>query len=254
MAAVTGTNGKTSVASFTRQLWTALGHAAINVGTTGVEGAWGMPLAHTTPDSVTLQALLAQAAAAGITHAAMEASSHGLDQRRLEGVRLSAAAFTNLTQDHLDYHPSMEEYFQAKAGLFTRLLPEEGIAVINTDDPYGERLLGMVEQPVLKVGSRGDCDLRILDQRFDAHGQRLRFAWKGRTQQVDLALVGGFQAAMRWWPLASCWPRAATRPRRSAPWRRCRASAGGCNWRRLGPTGRRSSSITRIRRRRSKPR
>lgn len=195
MAAVTGTNGKTSVASFTRQLWTALGYAAINVGTTGVEGAWGMPLAHTTPDAVTLQSLLAQAAAAGVTHAAMEASSHGLDQRRLEGVRLSAAAFTNLTQDHLDYHPSMEEYFLAKAGLFTRLLPEEGIAVINTDDAYGRRLLGMVEQPVIKVGQDEDCDLRILDQRFTAHGQALRFRWKGRAQQVDLALVGGFQAA-----------------------------------------------------------
>ena len=139
MVAVTGTNGKTSVASFARQLWTALGLPAINIGTTGVEGAWERPLAHTTPDSVTLQQLLAQAAGAGVTHAAMEASSHGLDQRRLEGVRLAAAGFTNLTQDHLDYHPNMEAYFLAKAGLFTRLLPPEATAVINTDDPYGAR-------------------------------------------------------------------------------------------------------------------
>ncbi|MCB1389772.1 MAG: UDP-N-acetylmuramoyl-L-alanyl-D-glutamate--2,6-diaminopimelate ligase [Rhodobacteraceae bacterium] len=195
MAAVTGTNGKTSVASFTRQLWTALGHAAINVGTTGVEGAWGMPLAHTTPDSVTLQSLLAAAANAGVTHAAMEASSHGLDQRRLEGVRLSAAAFTNLTQDHLDYHESMEAYFEAKAGLFDRLLPEDGVAVINTDDPYGARLVRLVEQAVIKVGSAEDCDLRILAQRFDAHGQTLRFSWNGQPHQVDLTLIGGFQAA-----------------------------------------------------------
>ncbi len=195
MVAVTGTNGKTSVASFARQLWTALGLPAINIGTTGVEGAWERPLAHTTPDSVTLQQLLAQAAGAGVTHAAMEASSHGLDQRRLEGVRLAAAGFTNLTQDHLDYHPNMEAYFLAKAGLFTRLLPPEATAVINTDDPYGARLAGMVAQPVLRVGAAPDCDLRLMVQRYDAHGQTLRFAYKGHMYQVDLTLVGGFQAA-----------------------------------------------------------
>ena len=195
MVAVTGTNGKTSVASFARQLWTALGHAAINVGTTGVEGAWETPLAHTTPDSVTLQRVLAEAAAEGITHAAMEASSHGLDQRRLEGVRLKAAGFTNLTQDHLDYHATMEDYFQAKAGLFTRLLPEDGIAVVNTDDAYGARLAGSLTQRVWRVGSAADCDLRILDQRYHAQGQDLRFALKGRVHQVSMPLVGGFQAA-----------------------------------------------------------
>ena len=195
VVAVTGTNGKTSVASFTRQLWTAMGHAAINVGTTGVEGAWGKPLAHTTPDSVTLQSLLAEAAAAGVTHAAMEASSHGLDQRRLEGVRLKAAGFTNLTQDHLDYHADMEEYFQAKAGLFQRLLPDDGVAVINTDDDYGARLAGMVEQRVIRVGTATDCDLRLVAQRYHAHGQTLRFELKGRPHQVELGLVGGFQAA-----------------------------------------------------------
>ena len=195
MVAVTGTNGKTSVASFTRQLWVAQGLAAINIGTTGVEGAWGQPLTHTTPDAITLQTLLAQAAAAGITHAAMEASSHGLDQRRLDGVRLSAAAFTNLTQDHLDYHPTMEEYFRAKSGLFSRLLPEDSVAVINTDDPYGARLAASVAQPVVSVGTGADCDLRILAQRYHAQGQTLRFALKGRAHQVDLGLVGGFQAA-----------------------------------------------------------
>lgn len=195
MVAVTGTNGKTSVASFARQIWTVLGRAAINVGTTGVEGAWEAPLSHTTPDSVTLQRLLAEAATAGVTHGAMEASSHGLDQRRLEGVRLAAAGFTNLTQDHLDYHSDMESYFQAKAGLFTRLLPPDGVAVINTDDAYGRRLAGMIEQPVLCVGTSEDCDLRILSQRYSAQGQTLRFALKGRAQQVDLGLVGGFQAA-----------------------------------------------------------
>ncbi len=194
MIAVTGTNGKTSVASFARQLWAMMGHAAINVGTTGVEGAWETPLTHTTPDSVTLQRILAQAAAEGITHAAMEASSHGLDQRRLEGVRLQAAGFTNLSQDHLDYHATMTEYFDAKAGLFHRLLPEDGIAVINTDDEWGSRLAGMVNQRVLRVGQSTDCDLRILAQRYSAHGQELRFSLKGQAHHVHLPLVGGFQA------------------------------------------------------------
>ena len=194
MVAVTGTNGKTSVASFARQLWMSMGHAAINVGTTGVEGAWETALSHTTPDSVTLQSILAQAAAEGVTHAAMEASSHGLDQRRLEGVRLQAAGFTNLSQDHLDYHPTMEDYFEAKAGLFHRLLPDDGVAVINTDDVWGARLAGMVAQRVLRVGQAVDCDLRIIAQRYSAQGQELRFALKGRPHHVHLPLVGGFQA------------------------------------------------------------
>ncbi len=137
MVAVTGTNGKTSVATFARQIWMALGHAAINIGTTGIEGAWSAPSAHTTPDPVTLHRMLALAAAEGVTHAAMEASSHGLDQRRLDGVRLKAAGFTNFTQDHLDYHHTFEAYFAAKAALFDRVLPEDGIAVINMNDPRG---------------------------------------------------------------------------------------------------------------------
>ena len=123
-AGITGTNGKTSVATFTRQIWMALGRQAINLGTTGIEGAWTAPSSHTTPDALTLHAQLSAAAEAGITHAAMEASSHGLDQRRMDGVRLVAAGFTNFTQDHLDYHQTMEAYFQAKALLFSRLLPE----------------------------------------------------------------------------------------------------------------------------------
>jgi UDP-N-acetylmuramoyl-L-alanyl-D-glutamate--2,6-diaminopimelate ligase len=137
VVAVTGTNGKTSVATFTRQIWAALGHEAINIGTTGIEGTWEAPSSHTTPDAITLQKLLAAAARDGVTHAAMEASSHGIDQRRLDGVRLAAAGFTNLTQDHLDYHGTMEAYFDAKAQLFTRLLPEDGVAVVNLDGAKG---------------------------------------------------------------------------------------------------------------------
>lgn len=197
MVAVTGTNGKTSVATFARQIWVALGHAAINIGTTGIEGAWEAPSNHTTPDPITLHATLAEAAAAGVTHGAMEASSHGLDQRRLDGVRLQAAGFTNLTQDHLDYHHTMEAYFDAKAALFTRLLPEDGTAVINLGGAGGEKMLGLAQGRGLKTLTVGSCeaaDLRIRGQRYDATGQDLRFDWKGQSQQVHLNLVGGFQA------------------------------------------------------------
>ena len=197
MVAVTGTNGKTSVASFTRQIWAHLGCEAANIGTTGVEGSFSAPLAHTTPDPITLHRLLAEMAQAGVTHAAMEASSHGLDQRRLDGVRLRAAGFTNLSQDHLDYHATMEAYFDAKAQLFARLLPEEGVAVINMDDPLGAEILALAAemgQGTLTIGRDEDCDIRILDQRFDAAGQILRFSYAGRVYQEHLPLIGGFQA------------------------------------------------------------
>ncbi len=197
MVAVTGTNGKTSVASFARQLWQALGVAAINIGTTGVEGDWEAPSAHTTPDAITLHRVLAEASAAGITHAAMEASSHGLDQRRLDGVVLKAAAFTNLTQDHLDYHGTMEAYFAAKAGLFGRLLPPEAAAVVNIDDPRGIDLCIVAVargQRLIRVGRAEGADLRLLDQRFDATGQWLRFSFDEKVEQLRLDLVGGFQA------------------------------------------------------------
>ncbi len=197
MVAVTGTNGKTSVASFTRQIWTILGHAAINIGTTGVEGAWEAPSSHTTPDPITLHRMLAQAASAGVTHAAMEASSHGLDQRRMEGVRLKAAGFTNFTQDHLDYHKTFEAYFAAKAALFDRVLPDDGVAVVNMNDPKGAEIVDIARamgQGVITVGHAEGCDLRILAQRYDAAGQELRLAWRAVPYQIRLNLIGGFQA------------------------------------------------------------
>jgi UDP-N-acetylmuramoyl-L-alanyl-D-glutamate--2,6-diaminopimelate ligase len=197
MVAVTGTNGKTSVATFARQIWAQLGHAAINIGTTGVEGAWTAPSAHTTPDPITLHRMLASAAAEGVTHAAMEASSHGLDQRRMDGVRLRAAGFTNFTQDHLDYHKTFDAYFAAKAALFDRVLPEDGVAVINMNDPKGAEMAEIAVargQSLITVGHAADCDLRILAQRFDATGQDLRLAWRGTPYQVRLNLIGGFQA------------------------------------------------------------
>lgn len=197
MVAVTGTNGKTSVSSFCRQIWMLLDLPAVNLGTTGVEGAWETPLAHTTPEPITLHRALAGAASAGVSHAAMEASSHGLDQRRLDGVQLSAAGFTNFTQDHLDYHETFEAYFAAKAGLFTRLLPDDGTAVLNVDDPEVAKLAPIVVsrgQKLMRVGHGEECDLRLIAQRFDATGQDLRFAFRGVTQQARLNLIGGFQA------------------------------------------------------------
>jgi UDP-N-acetylmuramoyl-L-alanyl-D-glutamate--2,6-diaminopimelate ligase len=197
IVAVTGTNGKTSVATFTRQIWMALDHAAINIGTTGVEGAWHAPSPHTTPEPITLHGMLADAARAGITHTAMEASSHGLDQRRLDGVTLTAAGFTNFTQDHLDYHHTFEAYFDAKAALFTRLLAEDGVAVINIDDRRGPDMADLAEdrgQDVLRVGRNPHADLRLLGQRFDATGQDIRVEWLGEAYQIRLSLIGGFQA------------------------------------------------------------
>ncbi len=196
--AVTGTNGKTSVATFTRQIWDILGLSAANLGTTGVEGAYTAPLGHTTPDPLTLHAHLAAMAQAGVTHLSMEASSHGLDQRRLDGVRLAAAAFTNFSQDHLDYHGTMEAYFTAKAALFARLLGDDGIAVVNLDDPRGLDMAEIAEargQEVIGVGTSEAAELRITGQRYDATGQDVRFAWHGRPFQSRLNLIGGFQAA-----------------------------------------------------------
>ncbi|MDJ1008051.1 MAG: UDP-N-acetylmuramoyl-L-alanyl-D-glutamate--2,6-diaminopimelate ligase [Paracoccaceae bacterium] len=197
VVAVTGTNGKTSVASFTRQLWEVLGLDAVNLGTTGVEGALSLPLQHTTPEPITLHRTLAEIAAEGVTHAAMEASSHGLAQRRLDGVTLSAAAFTNITQDHLDYHADFEDYFRAKAGLFERVLSEDGTAVVNLDDPHGPRMAAIAEergQDLLTVGRDERAALRLLRQGFEPLGQTLRFEWAGKPRQARLGLIGGFQA------------------------------------------------------------
>lgn len=197
MVAVTGTNGKTSVASFTRQIWEALNVKAVNIGTTGVEGAYEAPGIHTTPEPVTLHGVLADMAAAGVTHAAMEASSHGLDQKRMDGVRLAAAAFTNLTQDHLDYHGTMEAYFEAKLRLFTGLLPEGGVAVVNLDDTYGPRVAEACAAhgiEVLGVAQYADAALKITGRRIDETGQDLLFRWQGEARQVRLNLIGAFQA------------------------------------------------------------
>ena len=197
VVAVTGTNGKTSVSTFCRQIWEELDIPGVNLGTTGVEGAWNHPLKHTTPEPITLHRVLAEAAQNGITHVAMEASSHGLDQRRLDGVILAAAGFSNFSQDHLDYHETFEAYFDAKMGLFDRVLSEDGVAVINFDDPRGQEVATICAargQEVIGVGRHPDARLRLTGQRFDATGQDLLFEWQGRARQARLDLIGGFQA------------------------------------------------------------
>lgn len=195
--AVTGTNGKTSVASFTRQIWASLGLNACNMGTVGVEGAFSAPLAHTTPEPTQLHELLAEMSAFGVTHLAMEASSHGLDQRRLDGVRLTAGGFTNLSRDHLDYHGTIDAYLQAKLGLFTRVMDEDAVGVVNLDDGYGARIAQEVTKAGLQListGRRDEADIRLVAQRFNATGQEIRISAYGEAYQIPLELMGGFQA------------------------------------------------------------
>jgi UDP-N-acetylmuramoyl-L-alanyl-D-glutamate--2,6-diaminopimelate ligase len=198
LVAVTGTNGKTSVASFTRQLWEMTGESAVNIGTVGVQGAVSAPLKHTTPDSLSLHRLLADLVDRGVTHAALEASSHGLEQRRIDGTHLAAAAFTNISRDHLDYHPDFESYFEAKVGLFDRVLGRGRTAVINFDDERAEHVRSVAQargQRIIGVGHGVGCDLQIVGQHFGPSGQDLQFKWHGESIKTRLELVGGFQAS-----------------------------------------------------------
>ncbi|MFN3263102.1 MAG: UDP-N-acetylmuramoyl-L-alanyl-D-glutamate--2,6-diaminopimelate ligase [Pikeienuella sp.] len=196
LVAVTGTNGKTSVASFARQIFAALGRRAASFGTVGVEGADILAPAMTTPDPVALHRLLAALAAEGVTHAAMEASSHGLAQYRVDGARLAAAAFTNISRDHLDYHETFDAYLAAKLRLFSEVLPEGAAAVINADEAcFPEALRAARRAEVIPYGRDREAarGLRLLDARFDAEGQSLDLEWRGAPRRVRLGLVGGFQ-------------------------------------------------------------
>jgi len=197
--AVTGTNGKTSVAVFCRQIFERLGHKSASMGTLGVRaGAEQLtPPGLTTPDAADVSRLLAELARTGVTHLALEASSHGVDQRRLDGVDLVAAGFTNLTQDHLDYHGTMGAYRASKLRLFETLLPRGGAAVLNADsDAYDAFASAAVTsgQGVFSVGEAGQ-GLRLLDRRLVPEGQRLKIAADGKVFEVRLPLAGGFQAS-----------------------------------------------------------
>jgi UDP-N-acetylmuramoyl-L-alanyl-D-glutamate--2,6-diaminopimelate ligase len=198
IVAVTGTNGKTSVVSFVRQLWARQGWPAAALGTLGLDAPGRRDDgALTTPDPVHLHALLAELAADGVEHLALEASSHGLDQHRLDGVRMAAAAFTNLSRDHLDYHGSAAAYFAAKRRLFAELLPTGATAVLNADQPEFSDLAGLCHTrgiTVLDYG-RNAGRLRLLSQHAHAGGQTLELALNGRRSTVETALLGEFQAA-----------------------------------------------------------
>ena len=198
IVAVTGTSGKTSVADFVRQLWSHLGRPAASLGTLGLIAPGGRSVTGlTTPDPVRLHALLTELAAAGIDHLALEASSHGLDQRRLDGVHLRAAAFTNLSRDHFDYHGTFEGYLAAKRRLFSELLPPGGTAVLNADAPEFEMLATLCrarEIAVLDYGRRAQR-LRLTAREPQPDGQALELALDRRRHRVATRLVGGFQAA-----------------------------------------------------------
>ena len=198
LVAVTGTNGKTSVAQFARQIWTLIGRPAAAIGTIGIV-APGIerPLGMTTPDPVELHRVLDELARAGVSCLAMEASSHGLDQRRLDGVRLSAAAFTNITRDHLDYHGDPESYWQAKRRLFAELLPPGAALVVDagTDRLADLRALAHERGLVPVVVGGPDSDLALVARNPDPTGQELVIRWRGAEHSVRLPLAGAFQAS-----------------------------------------------------------
>lgn len=196
IAAVTGTSGKTSVAAFMRQIWTALGHAAASIGTVGLASPKGEVYGSlTTPDPVALHRSLDQLAGEGVTHLAIEASSHGLDQRRLDGVRVAAGGFTNLSRDHLDYHPTLEAYLAAKLRLFTDLIEPGGAAVIAADHEQAEIVATAARRRDLRlvtVGRRGK-GIRLVKSRIDGFAQTLALEYAGREYRVRLPLPGEFQ-------------------------------------------------------------
>jgi UDP-N-acetylmuramoyl-L-alanyl-D-glutamate--2,6-diaminopimelate ligase len=198
MVAVTGTNGKTSVASFVRQIWAALGVRAASVGTLGLVAPTGeVSGSLTTPDAVSLHELLDRLAEAGVTHMAMEASSHGLDQKRLDGVRLAAGAFTNLTRDHLDYHKTFEDYRAAKMRLFNSLLPEGAAAVADADEEDAKRVEEIARKRGLRYFSVGRAgkNLQLASAALDGFSQRLEILADGTKYSVKLPLVGAFQVS-----------------------------------------------------------
>lgn len=198
MAAVTGTAGKTSVASFLRQIWEQTGCAAASIGTTGVV-APGLDVYGnlTTPDPVALHELLHDLAGRGVTHASMEASSHGLKQHRLDGVRLAGGAFTNLGRDHLDYHPDMEDYFEAKMRLFRDLLPKDAPAVVFADDKWAERVIAVAVEAGLDpvtVGRKGKA-LSLKRLEHERFRQIAEIHAGNDIYRVEFPLAGDFQIA-----------------------------------------------------------
>ena len=198
VAAVTGTKGKSSIVAFLREIWTALGKPAASLGTVGVIGPKGAtPLSHTTPDPVEIHALLAQLKKDGVEHLAIEASSHGLDQFRLDGVKIQAAGFTNITRDHMDYHSTFEHYLAAKLRLVDEVVAPDGVAVINADGEHADAFIAAAKRRDLRLITTGELGetikLSARESRSDAQGLTLTFA--GNTYKVLLPLAGAFQAS-----------------------------------------------------------
>src|SRR5882757_7485853 len=196
IAAVTGTSGKTSVTAFTRQIWAALGCEAASIGTVGLVSrrreVYG---SLTTPDPVALHQEIDALAREGVTHLALEASSHGLDQHRLDGVRIAAGGFTNLSRDHLDYHPTLEAYLAAKLRLFECLVADGGGAVIDVDHEHSDAVVAAAKQrglQLLTVGRNGD-GIRLIDTAIEGFTQAVSVEHAGKRHPFRLPLVGGFQ-------------------------------------------------------------
>ena len=196
--AVTGTNGKTSTVEMVRQLWRMAGFHAASIGTLGVTtGDDQVSTGLTTPDVVTFLSNVAGLAREGVSHVAFEASSHGLSQYRTEGLRVSAAAFTNLSRDHLDYHGTMEAYLEAKLRLFSEVLVEDGVAVVWADDPMAARVAEVARSRgirVISVGTQGET-LKLVGRVPTLLGQGLAIEAEGKTYKINLPLIGAYQAA-----------------------------------------------------------
>jgi UDP-N-acetylmuramoyl-L-alanyl-D-glutamate--2,6-diaminopimelate ligase len=196
IAAITGTSGKTSVAAFTRQIWSALGEQAASIGTIGVVAPDGSVYGSlTTPDPIELHQTLDRLSDAGVSHLAIEASSHGLHQHRLDGLRVKVGAFTNITRDHLDYHQTLDAYLRAKLLLYERLVQPNGAAVIDVDHEHADDMVAAARArglETLTVGRNG-TSVTLLETRIDGFAQIMRVANAGREYQVRLPLVGGFQ-------------------------------------------------------------
>ena len=198
IAAVTGTKGKSSVVAFVREIWTALGKPAASLGTVGLVSPRGeIALKHTTPDPVEIHRLLAKLKEDGVDRLALEASSHGLDQFRLDGVEIAAAAFTNITRDHMDYHGDFEHYLAAKLRLFGELVRPGGIVVVNSDAAHADHFLGTARArglKVLTVGEKGET-IKLLSRTGHGDSQTLKLSHDGRQIEVKLPLLGDFQAS-----------------------------------------------------------
>ena len=198
IAAVTGTSGKTSVAAFTRQIWERLGHASASIGTIGLVSPKRTVYGSlTTPDPIALHSQLDEITGDGVTHLAFEASSHGLDQFRLDGVRIAAGGFTNLTRDHMDYHPDEAHYLAAKLRLFRDLVAPGGAAVISADHECSPQVIEAARVRglrIIAVGRDGAGEgIRLVDAAVEGFAQRLTLEHRGRKHAIKLPLVGEFQ-------------------------------------------------------------